>query len=349
MRSVVVLGFLAAVAAADVGEQLAQAQKKGDIAGIQRLLREARALRTPAQLHGLMKQLDSKRGGAFISAPCLARQLLLSATADGDTRFVADASKVIRARANRPKTGKCAQAMRHYADGLEAVTAKDDDKAAVSLNKALTIMRDEGWTPLAMHAAVELAAVSLRRRDTAAAAKAVGSLAGLFPADADTSLTYILRTLYQNRLKDAPPEVSQAYKKVMAPHTGPRTVSSAGGAPGRGGGARVSKVGAALPRYSKTKPLITVKRTQKGFKIREGFDRAFSATRPFKPGTKYHADGGVTLGFWNYAVGLHMVDPEGRRGQSGESSAGPDPVLAYYFLARKETWGVTKSGVVTIK
>ena len=204
MRSVVVLGFLAAVAAADVGEQLTQAQRRGDIAEIPRLLRDVRALRTPAPLNGLMKQLDPKRGGAFVSAPCLARRLLLSATAEGDTRFVADAAKVIRARANQPKTGKCAQAMRHYADGLEAVTAKDDDKAAASLNKALSIMRDEGWTPLAMHAAVELAAVSLRRRDTAAAAKAVGSLAGLLPAEADASLTYILRALYQNLLKDAP-------------------------------------------------------------------------------------------------------------------------------------------------
>jgi hypothetical protein len=94
---------------------------------------------------------------------------------------------------------------------------------------------------------------------------------------------------------------------------------------------------------------VTVRRTEKGFEIREGFDPSFSATQPRKHGTKYHADGGVTIGFWSHAVGLHMIDPTGRKGQPGESSTGPGPLRAYYFLARNEEWSVTKDGVVSIR
>ena len=83
---------------------------------------------------------------------------------------------------------------------------------------------------------------------------------------------------------------------------------------------------------------IAQRLTEQGFEIREGFDASFSATQPRKHGTKYHADGGVTLVFWSHAVGLRMIDPSGRRGQPGESSTGPGPVRAYYFLARDEEW-----------
>ena len=47
--------------------------------------------------------------------------------------------------------------------------------------------------------------------------------------------------------------------------------------------------------------------------------------------------------------GLYMIDPEGRQGQPGEGSGGPDAVRAYYFIGRKEKWTVTRTGVVALK
>ena len=134
MRNVVVLGVLAALVAADVGRDLARAQKKGDIMAVQQLLRsmqkDQRGPQTAESLHKLMMQLDAKRAGAFVSAPCIARNLMLMATAGGDMKFVPDAAKVIRTHAKQRGAGKCAKAMTHYSDGMEALLAKDDAKAA---------------------------------------------------------------------------------------------------------------------------------------------------------------------------------------------------------------------------
>ena len=365
MRIAMVLGTLVAVAAADVVDELVKAQRRGDVVEVQRQLtrlredwreeakkaKRLRADRTPQQLHALMMKLDPKRSGAFVSAPSIARHLLLMASATGDTKFVEDAAKVVRANTTQRGAGKCAKAMNLYTDGLLARIKKDDVKAAFFFDKAFAMMRDEGWTPLAMHAAVENAAALVRQRNVDGAATAIASLAEIFPAGSDISLSYILRQLYQTHLAGAPAEVKQAYEKVMKPHTGPRSVSSAGGRGGRGGhgGMDLSKVGEGMRKFGRKKALMTVRRADKGFEIRQGFDKSFKAEQPYKHGTKYHEDGGVTLGFWNFAVGLYMIDPEGCRVQPGESSSGPSGELAYYFLARKEKWTVTKRGVVAIK
>ena len=83
--------------------------------------------------------------------------------------------------------------------------------------------------------------------------------------------------------------------------------------------------------------------------VREGFDRNYFHNQPFEHGTKYTNDGGVTLGVRGHAVALRMLDPTGRNGQPGASSGAPAAHLAYYFLARGETWGFTKRGRVILK
>ena len=193
MRSIAILGVLAAVATAGPGEDLARAQKKGDIVTVQRLVDDMEDARwTSGSLHELMLQLDAKRSGAFVSAPCLARHLLLAATASGDMKSVPDAAKVAIAHAKQRGAGRCAKAMALYADGMLARLKEDDANAATSFQKAFAIARDEGSTPIAMHLAVESAALKLRLRDSDGAAAAIDALAKLYPAGSDASLAPML-------------------------------------------------------------------------------------------------------------------------------------------------------------
>ena len=324
-------------------EELAAAQTAGDLHTIQALANKFRA-RDAASLHKLMLALDPSESRAFISAHILARNLLLDATRTGNTKFVADAAKVVAEHAKGGKIGKCARAMKLYADGL---TLEDDDAALNVFSKAHDLFCAERWTYLAMHGAVEIAS---RSRDEAAAVAAIEALMPLYPKGADASLGYVLRDLIAARLAEAPKAVRAAADRVYAQNSGPRSVSAAGGAGAKGGRAgQRSKVGEALDRYPRRKALVTVQRTKKGFEMRESFDKKFRYTQKPKHGLVHKDNGGVTVGFWGSAVGLAMVDATGRRGQPGESSAGPAPHRAFYFLARKEKWSFDRMGRVTIK
>ena len=334
--------LLASAASVHAGDELAQAQKRGDLVEIQKIVRKTRA-NNAAALHELMMTLDAGRSRAFVSAHIIARNLLLDATRTGEQKFVGDAARVIAKHVKGKGVGKCAKAVKFYADGM---TDTDTDKALFALSKAHRVFCDEGWAVLAMHTGVEIAT---RSQDAAAGAAAIEKLFPLFPEDADYNLRQVFRALVEARLAGTSNEVRTACDKVLATKKPGGSVSAAGGAGGKGGFVATSKVGKALGRYPKKKSLVTAKRTRGGFDIREGFDKRYRHTQALKHGLVFHDDGGVTLGFWGYAVGLGMVDPSGRNGQPGGSSVGPGRHLAYYFLARGETWGFNKTGVVTIK
>jgi len=335
--------LLASAASVYAGDELAQAQKRGDLVEIQKIVRKTRANNAGA-LHELMMTLDAGRSRAFVSAHVIARNLLLDATRSGEKKFVGDAAQVIAKHVKGKGVGKCAKAMKYYADGM---TDTDADKALFALSKAHKVFCDEGWVVLAIHTGVEIAA---RSQDAAAGAAAIEKLFPLYPRDADYNLRQVFRALVEARLAGASKEVRAACDKVLATEKPGGSVSAAGGKGGKGGsGGGLSKVGNAIGRYPKKKSLVTAKRTRGGFDIREGFDKRYRHTQALKHGLAFHDDGGVTLGFWGYAVGLGMLDPSGLNGQPGGSSAGPRRHLAYYFLARGETWGFNKTGVVSIK
>ena len=93
--------------------------------------------------------------------------------------------------------------------------------------------------------------------------------------------------------------------------------------------------------------MATVERTATGFEFRVSWDPKFRGLQKRTDGTRYLDEGGLTLGFADWAVGVAMADPEGLMGQPGESSrmkAGH----AWYRLARGETWSLSKDGVVVI-
>ncbi|MHC4934210.1 MAG: hypothetical protein ACYTGV_18725, partial [Planctomycetota bacterium] len=116
---------------------------------------------------------------------------------------------------------------------------------------------------------------------------------------------------------------------------------------GRAGSAGLSGVGDALESYPRKKALVTVRRTKKGFQIREGFGPKFRKTQAYGPGVRHYGHEGVTYSFWGHAVALTTVDPTGRSGQPGGSSH-RGPLRAFYHLGEGETWGVTRQGIVTV-
>ncbi|MHC4960104.1 MAG: hypothetical protein ACYTGN_17235 [Planctomycetota bacterium] len=320
------------------GATLAKAQKAGDLAAIQAAVRDLEP-RGAAALHALMRDLDPRRSGAFVSAHILARNLVLDATRTGDMRFVADARTVMAAHGG---TGRCARTMALYADAL----VSEPREAAFLLDKALATMRAEAWTYLSMHAAVELAATRIRLGDAAAAARAIASIEEVYPKGADRMLRPVLQRLYGARLEGAPHAVAKAYERVVAPHAGGLRGLRAGGPGGRVRDRRPGRVAVALPGFPADRPLVTVRRTAAGFVLREAFDAEFAHTQKPRDGLWYHADGGVTLGFWGHAVGVACV---GGERQPSPKYKGPPAHRAYYFLARDETWGFDKRGNVVIR
>jgi hypothetical protein len=297
----------------------------------------------------LIEVLPADRGQAFVSAHALAGHLLLMATRNQDRRFVEKAAKVLSRYARGRHHGRCAEAMDRYAKGLVALHAGDDAKAAKELTAALAVMAEEGWTDLAIHAGTECAATWLRMGEAGRATKAMSDVAGTFEGKKIASLVNTWRKLIAARLADAPPEVVAPLEKANEPFRSGQSVGAAGGAGGRGGHAgMISKIGEALPRLPAKKPMLTVARTEEGFVWRQLYDRSFERTVKPKPLLHHTEEGGVTLSFFDQAVALCMVDPEGRRGQPGEGSE-PHSLRPFYHLARGETFGVTKQGVVTIK
>ena len=336
--------------ATQYGQLFAKAQKKNDLVrerAVYRSFKRALGVSDPAVVEALMNELAPKRNGAFASAHFCAEQLLLQKSQGGAEHDIKRAAKVLQTHAGNRSAGKCAKAMADYARGMVAIADGKDQEAAAALKKALAVMVAEDWPVLAMHAGTELAALHVRNEQGREAAQAMKSVARTLGPKDDTSLSYVWRRLVQARLKDAPEEVLAPYEQAMKPHTGPRSVSAkggAGGAGGHGGGPRKSPVGEALDEFGRSKPLFTVKRDNKGFQLRAGFDRRFKETQPYKDGVKHRNYGGVTVSFWGYGVALNMVDPTGRQGQPGEASQ-PRPGEPFYFLAKGETWSISKGGV----
>jgi len=298
----------------------------------------------------LLEGLDPKRGSAFLSRGQVAHALLLDATETGDRSSLAAAGEAAQAYAKLPRSGAHAQMMRAYAEGLMQDEAGKVEDALRSLGVALDQAAKEGWTWPAVHVAVELAAIQVKAGAAAAAAAAVRRAGDVLKGSGEYALAMLLRKLVAKRLEGAPKEVLDASREVLKPHEGGGSASSAGGAGGKGlpGGSRDrSKIGDAWKKLSKTKPFVTVTRTGAGYEIHQSYDKDFEAVQPFGKGVTHHADGGVTLSFWDGGVRLHMIDMVGNEGQPGEASQ-PAFLLWFHPLAAGETWGVDKAGAVTI-
>jgi hypothetical protein len=150
--------------------------------------------------------------------------------------------------------------------------------------------------------------------------------------------------------------VRKPYEDAVAAAFGPGSAGGrggrggaggAGGAGGRAGEEPVSPLGTALRKTPRGKPLATVARTGIGFELRVSWDPKFRGIHERQDGVKHMDEGGLTLSFADWSVGVAMVDPVGTRGQPGEGSH-PRPGRAFYRLAPGETFALLKEGAVQV-
>jgi len=355
MRWIATLGLLVTVAGADEGqaaqlEQLAKsgkpleaarvagtwaakAQKSGDVLEEEAAWQALRKGVGDAQYRDacaeVMKQLDPKRNGAYLSAHLLAFGLLRAAIREGDDAHVADAVRVLEAR--RKDAGACAAALTALAHGV-AAARKAPAGAVGPLTTAFEAAMKNGWLDLATHAGIELACVE---KQVGREGTTLQRLDEALRAHGDRSLVQVRNALAAKRIPESRLDV------------GGGSVSAAGGRGGRGG-VEGSPVGAAWNGLKSTKPLVVVKRAAQVFKLEPGFKGAKDGECVFKTGVFHGECGGITLSFCDTGVGLAMIDLTGRRGQPGESSQ-PRSWQFFYLLAPGETWSVTKTGVVSVK
>lgn len=301
-------------------------------------------------LLALLEDLDGKRNSAFLNPGSVAHSLLFMATRSADMASVELAAAAAKRYAGLPKAGSYARAMGEYGAGLVEVAKGAYGAACPKLQRAFDRCAAEGWATATVHVATELASSYLLAGQAHLTSETLGKTGEVLSASGDTSVAMTWRKLVEGRLADATGEVLAPYRKAMESFnrgSGAGSAGGAGGQGGRGGGRDVSKVGAAWKRLSSRRPFVTVARTADGYAIRQAFDKEFEAVQPFRHGVKHHADGGITLSFWDFGVRLHMVDLTGRRGQPGEASA-PAWLVHFHPLARGETWGVDRLGNVTI-
>ena len=301
-------------------------------------------------LDAVMKKLDAKRCGAFVSAPVLARNMLLLATESGDLSLAADAAKVLAVHAGKPASGHAAGVVAKYAEGMKAAANSKPDQAAPLLDRAATEAQAAGWTDLALHATTEAAAAWHRAGDDVKAAASVAAGATTLGATPNPNRVNMWNAYAMKRLADAPDTVRKPLADLVAQAKGPNSVSAAGGRPGAGapGGAEpVSDIGKLLPKLGKGKPVVSVKRVADGMQVRWITAMDDKDVRRFEDSVRIADAGGVTVALFDRSAALMMVDLKGTRGQPGEGSD-PGIARAFYLLAEGETWSVTKDGVVTI-
>lgn len=353
----------AALAADIYASALADAQKRKDLDAEWRIAQSMR--RAPwddtgaaTALQRVMGALDAKRAGVCVSAHLCAGELVMLATRTGNRKHLGKAPRILAAFAKRPKTGACARAMATYAAGLAAASDGNYEDAAQQLEKAFDVALKQGWTDLAVYVGTERAAIALEQDAPAVAIAAMKRTAIAVPDASDRGLTFLWRTLVQNRLAGAPEEVLAPWKYATGGDNTPGgSVSAKGGRGGRGGkGGRAGVNGGAPPltpfekfykKAGSSKVLFSVRRAADGMLVGHGFDKKFAHTQPFQPQIRHHAEAGVVLAFWNTGVAVLMVEPSGRHGAPGESAGDmlPPPFLGLHHLGKGETLQVTRAGV----
>lgn len=299
-----------------------------------------------------MQRLDATRCGSFVSAPALARDVLLLATETGRRDDVADAVKVTLAAAKKPSTGKAFAVTARYAEGMRLLDDAKFEEAEVPLRAVVEEAGPAGWTDLVTHAATELAYAHWKQDEGDAASQAFADAASFCDATTPTEELLGWKRCIDARLAGAPTELLAAARAALdALHAG-STVAP--GAAGRGGDGRNageaeprSEVAKLVEKLRKGGAIVTVARTASGYEIRWPWRSGKPQTEPNQMGDHHVQDGGLTLTLSDRRVALRMFDPRGLDGAPGSS---PQRTIgrAFYLLAEGETWTVTREGVVKI-
>ena len=355
--------------AADLyGEVLAAAQKMGDLLDeqeaaeaffefLEKVPEQGRGTATgsssmaagPREAKAaVMARLDPARCGAFVSAPCLAGELILDAIRSGDGRFVPEAAAVLEPHGKGPKSGAGLKVLAMLARGAKEADA-GDERAAATLGEARDAALRQDWTDVGMAAGVELAVLHGKKGDTEKAREVVASLAKLVSPKADRRHLVWCRDALNGRLKDLPAEVRGPFTEAVAPLLQKGEPGSDGGTGGAASDSDNpgSPFGRAFRKAAAGKPLATVARTADGFEFRVAWNPKFRASRVRASGVGYLQEGGLTVALANWSVGLALLDLKGTLG-GPEGLHVPRPGQAFYRLAPEESWTLTKDGLVQI-
>lgn len=339
-------------AAALYGEALAAAQKEGDLLEEQAaanafldLVGNLRGKSPEGVLAAALGKMDAKRCGAFVSAPLLAGEVVLSVALTGEPKNLAAAAAVLQPHAKSAKSGLWIRTAALLAKSMGTARGESPAAAAASLQEAIDAALAEQWADLALAAGVELAALQLRLGDKEKARAAVGAAVSLLGPKTEQRYLRWWNGAAETRLKDAPEEVLEPWKNSAAYMPQGGSVSAGGGRGGAGGsgGSGASPLGKALMKASRTTALATAARTRDGFEVRVSWDPKFRGVQQRQDGQRYLDDGGLTLAFADWGVSVALLDLTGGHGQPGESSEA-ETARAFYRLARGETWGLSKDG-----
>ena len=303
----------------------------------------------------VMQRLDPKRLGATVSAAPLARSLLLLATEAGDTAHAAEALEVLEGALKNRKGGVAAVTSVLHARGVKAIADGNDREASEHLGRALAEAVENRWSYWSVSLVTELAAVCVRLEDPPGAAAAMKTVVPLLDGDVGTEVLKAWMNLVNRRLAEAPIEARVPYDDLVKARFGEGDnavgVPGTPGAPGGDGGAgsiRSSPAGDAWPRIPKARAVVTVRRGEEGFEVREAWKPKGGETHSVTARVSHHSHGGVFLRFQEHSVNLVFVDLGGRQGLPGDGWQS-NPAWAWYPLAHGETWSFAKDGQVTIE
>jgi len=273
---------------------------------------------------GLLGPLRRARGGAFVTAPLLAERLLFACIEKGDEKHLDECVGVLRKHARGRHAGAH---MKLVARLAEAVEGGKEDPAAVCEAAA-----EQGLSELAGFAAIAaLARPDLPERE----AKVVAAQAAdAILAAKDRGLAQEWRRAVTARLPDHEAAAAAVARVFAGMPGGVAAAGGAGGAGragGAGGGPAQSALGRAWRRFPKRKPLASVERG-KQLVVRHGFEK-YERSYDIATGVKHVHHGGLTLKLNRTGVAPAMLDPTGRNGQPGDSSA-TGPFDLFHRLAR---------------
>lgn len=355
-------------AARSYGQVIAKAQAAADLAledaaaqGLEALIDAAPADRAgeskatsaapgrAALLAAVMEKLDANRCGAFVSAPCLAREILQSATRTGDPTHVPSAAAVLAAHATKSASGRGALVVAKYAEGMKALLVDGNaDAATAPLAVAAAAAAKAGWWDLAASAGTESAVAWTKLGDKEKALAAVKAVADA----ADVSLGAMRAAAWRETLAGRLPEDAALLVPVDAMTQRLATETVVGGDGGSGsagldGGGAVTAFARFHAKLAKGKPIATARGTPAGFDVRFPMKPDARPTAPLATGVAYVEESGVWLAFQGRSVALQGVDFRGGRdGPKGRWTL--CPVRASYLVAEGETWSVSRDGIAAI-
>ena len=295
----------------------------------------------------LMKKLDPKRQGAFVSPGILARRLILLSSEQGDEYLRQEAKNILMGWEDGKKSGEATVFYTTWTITMSSMNSlgpvgKGNTDGFVYLRRDIQRGVAHEWADEVTHAVTEHAAFYVKFQDPLDGLDSMKQGEKVCLAVGDADVVDRWKKTIDARLAGAPDKLKEPFRRVVGKF--PPTEAGPGGA---GKAIAATGLGLAFAKLKKDAPLVRVKRTDTGFDVMPAWDTKAKFKIAYGPGVRYLDADGLILAFQARAVGLHAVDLEGRMALPGNGSADTS-FRALYTLAPAETWTLRKDGTVTV-